>query len=317
MNELVILNIILGVLIIGGGFLFIFLYKRKEDRLKQEIKDLKKEIDQRSRDQHQEIKQALSRTQDSYANLQKELGVVHEIGSHVQDLQKIFQSPKLRGNLGEQMLEDLMREVLPQSKYETQYRFKEGLTVDAIIKTESGLIPIDSKYSLDTFHKMKEAEEDKKSSWQGKFKRGIKKRIRRISEKYIRPGESTVDFSLMYLPSEALYYEIIMNFPELIEYGNKKKVYLCSPNTFNYLLRVILLGLEQAEVEETSFQILQEAKTFRQELDKVDSQLGTLFNHLKNARNILEKVQHTHNNLSLKIKKIIHLKQDDFKEKEN
>jgi len=317
MDELILLNIVLGILIIGGGLVFIFLYRRKEDRLKEEIHNLKKEVDQRSRDQHQEIKEALYRAQDSYINLQKELGVVHEIGSHVQDIQKIFQSPKLRGNLGEQMLEDLMRQILPQSKYQTQYRFKEGLIVDAIIKTESGLIPIDSKYSLETFHKMKEASEKNKKSWKGKFKRGIKKRIRHISEKYIRPGENTVDFSLMYLPSEALYYEIIMNFPNLLEYGNKKKVYLCSPNTFNYLLRVILLGLEQAQVEETSFKILQEAKSFRQDLDKVDSQLGTLFNHLKNARNILEKVQHTHNNLSLKIKKIIHLKQDDFKEKEN
>jgi len=215
---------------------------------------------------------------------------MQEIGKDISSLQNILQAPKLRGNLGEFLLEELLRQILPGANYEIKYSFKNGTQVDAIIKLGGNIVPVDSKFPLESFQKLIDTDnEDSKKAFKRDFINSVKKRIDEISSKYINPAEGTFDFALMYIPAENVYYETIINDSltnkdyELFNYAMEKYVIPVSPNSFYAYLMAISYGLNGLKIE-------QEAKNIRGELSQIQLRFGKFYEeygvvgkHLNNA----------------------------------
>jgi len=238
---------------------------------------------------------------DGFSKLVQELGRVQEIGHTLRDFQDFLRSPKLRGGVGEQVLNDLLAEVLPKRNFQTQYQFREGQIVDAIVKTKQGLIPIDSKFPMDSFQRYAKAKDEDKTNYLKEFIRDIKKHVDDIARKYILPQEGTLDYAIMYVPAESVFSEITANQSELLEYAHQKKVILVSPNTFYYFLKIIMLGLEGAEIEEASKRILNGLKAIQQESVKFGDDLSVLSGHIDDAKKASERVNNRYLRLSSKI----------------
>ncbi len=213
----------------------------------------------------------------------REVGQMSEIGRSMKELQDFLKSPKLRGNIGEQVLKDLISQMFPKNSFHLQYAFKSGEKVDAAIKMDAGILPIDSKFPMENFQKMAKAEsENEKMNVQKEFIRDIKKHIDDIAKKYIIPDEGTMDFALMYLPSESVYYELV-NLPDIMEYARRSRVYPVSPSTFYAHLQTILLSFEGKRMESRSKEILRLLRTLQIDYEKVNENLGLLGKHLNNA----------------------------------
>lgn len=221
---------------------------------------------------------------------------IKELGQSVSKLEEMLRAPKLRGGLGELLLEDLLKQVLPASAYSIQYRFKRGQTVDAVIHTSGGnIVPIDSKFPLENFEKMVKAtsEQEKRSALQA-FRKDVRKHIDTIAEKYILPDEGTFDFALMYIPAENIYYETIIKDESggddgLYSYAIQKHVVPVSPNSFYAYLRVIALGFKGLQIEKQAQEILRSLSRLDSELVKFQDIFETLGVQLKNAINNYDK----------------------------
>lgn len=264
---------------------------------------LKEIIEERKDDKTLEVlKEGLESVRRSvdlkYGEINQELGSLKEIGRRMREFQDFFKSPKLRGNIGERILQDLLEQVLPRNNFQVQYKFKEGQIVDAIIKTKSGIIPIDSKFPMESFRKMMKEKEEGLTK---EFLRDIKKHIDDISKKYILPQEGTVDFAVMYVPSELVYYEITVNQPEIIDYAEKKRIYIVSPNTFYYFLKTVMMGLQGAKIEEASKRIFEGLRGIKEESIRMEEELNVLISHINRAKNASERVSSRFLKLSGKI----------------
>ena len=217
---------------------------------------------------------------------------IKQLGQSMQKLEELLKAPKLRGGLGELLLEDLLKQVLPAANYAVQHRFRNGNTVDAVIKTANGIIPIDSKFPLENFRKMAEAQNDneKKSAYKT-FVSDVKKHIDAISQKYILPDEGTFDFALMYIPAENIYYETVIknemfgDSNSIYDYCVGRRVFAVSPNTFYPSLQVIALGFKGMEVEKSAKTIIQSLARLQGELTKFIDDFETVGKHLNNAKN--------------------------------
>lgn len=232
----------------------------------------------------------------------KEVGQMSEIGRNMKELQEFLKSPKLRGNIGEQILKDLISQMFPKNSFHLQYQFKSGEKVDAAIKTDAGILPIDSKFPMENFQKMIKADtKTEKESIQKEFIRDVKKHIDAISKKYILPEEGTMDFALMYVPSETVYYEIV-NLPELIDYARHARVYIVSPNTLYMHLQTILLSYEGKKIEAHSREIFRMLRALQVDYGKVEENLGILGKHLNNASSQFQSVHSGFTQLGQKIK---------------
>jgi DNA recombination protein RmuC len=304
MNEIVVYLILILLLLTQAGlFLFIWSGQQKSKQTKKEENDtainmIKQDIDQ----MRQSFEGQYRQMSQQYGQISKEMGRIQEIGHYIKDFQDFLRSPKTRGNIGEQILKDLLEQVLPKNSFNIQYQFQTGERVDAIIKTNQGIIPIDAKFPLENFQKFQKAgNEMEKQTALRDFSRDIKKHIDDISKKYILPQEGTVDFAVMYIPSEMVYYEIITNQTELLNYGYQRKVYFVSPNTFYYFMKVIMIGLEGAKIEEVSKMILKGVKGIQQETLKFAEDLNVLFNHIERTKGASSKVELNFHRLSGKI----------------
>jgi len=221
---------------------------------------------------------------------------IKELGQSVSKLEEMLKAPKLRGGLGELLLEDLLKQVLPANAYDIQYTFRNGQTVDAIINTAGGKVPVDSKFPLENFRKMLDAKtEQEKKTAARLFKSDVKKHIDAISEKYILPDEGTFDFALMYIPAENIYYETIIKEESYAEedglyaYATKRRVVPVSPNSFYAHLRVIALGLKGLQIERSAKEIFQNLELLSTELRKFNDVFETLGTQLNNAKNNYDK----------------------------
>jgi DNA recombination protein RmuC len=223
-------------------------------------------------------------------DVQKNLGEMSEIGRGMRDLQEFLQSPKLRGNIGEQVLKQLLGQMLPKSSFHLQYAFKSGSIVDAAIVTEAGIIPIDSKFPMDNFRRMMAEENGKeKASATREFEREVKKHIDDVSKKYILTHEGTIDYALMYVPSESVYYEIV-NSPTLFEHASKKAVLPVSPVTFYAYLRSIMMSFEGQKISAKAREVLSSIRAVAKEHEKLGDDLGTLSKHIQNSYNMMNNV---------------------------
>lgn len=248
------------------------------------------------------VSERLDKAAEVISNLQKHVGELSEIGRGMKDLQDFLRSPKLRGNIGEQVLRELLGQTLPKQAFHLQYTFKSGERVDAAIRTDAGIIPIDSKFPMENIKGMAGAKtETDKKTYQRNFVNDVRKHIRDISSKYILPEEGTLDYALMYIPSEAVYYEIMANIPELADYAHEMRVLPVSPSTFYAYLRAILMSFEGKKIEERAKQILQNIKAIQKDYLKVEGTLAVLGKHVQNAYNQMNNVTAGFTSLGQKI----------------
>ncbi len=248
-----------------------------------------------------QLHQRLEKTTQVMADLKKEAGAFSEIGRSMHQLQEFLESPKLRGNIGEEVLKDLITQMFPKSAFHLQYTFKSGAIVDAAIKTSAGILPIDSKFPMENFQKMAEAEtEEEKKRYEKVFIKDVRKHIRDISKKYVLPDEETLDFALMYLPSESIYYEIV-NHPDTLEYARKRRVYPVSPTTLYASLQTIMLSFQGQKIEARSKKVLQLLRGMRKDYSQLEDTFSTLNRHVTNAYNQTNNAGQDLNKLGQKI----------------
>ena len=238
----------------------------------------------------QSLNERLDKAAQVIGQVQKNIGEMSEIGRGMKDLQEFLRSPKLRGNIGEQVLKEILGQMLPKQSFHLQYGFKSGAIVDAAIKTASGIIPVDSKFPLENFRKMMKAESDvEKKKTKRAFLNDVRKHVRDIASKYILTEEGTIDYALMYIPSESVYYEIV-NDPELFDYAGDRRVLPVSPVTFYAYMKAILMSFEGQKIEQRARQILQAIRAIQKDYGKVEDNLSVLGRHLTNAYNQMSNV---------------------------
>ncbi len=261
-----------------------------------QVENLRGSVEERLTNIGSQLGGQLSEANNLFSSLKQDFGQLKEssnnmveIGKQINQLQNILSSPKLRGNLGETLLEDLIKQVIPQGFYEFQYAFRDGAKVDAIIKTSERLIPIDSKFPKDEFERYVNAETDsEKNNALTKFSKALKDQIDDIAGKYIKPTENTFDFAIMFIPSESMYYELLMqegNENGAYSYAMKKHVIPASPNSFYAYIQAIAIGLKGMQIEKNAQLVRDQLAQLENSLSKFDDHFETLGTHLKNAAN--------------------------------
>jgi len=296
------LFIILAVILVGFGAVLYFiktlLTKPKDDDALKVMMEWMKEIKAGTESTKQTMEKEIKETNKSInerldnagrviAQLTKELGGVSQIGPDIRRLTETLTSPKLRGNFGEEILENLLTDVFPKELCKFQHRFKNGEVVDAVLVVGDILIPIDSKFSMENYRLYKEAKTDESAEAMKKaFLKDVKKRIDEIHKKYILPQEGTLDYAFMFIPSEGVYMEVAQDL-DAQAYARSKKVVIVGPNTLNINLRAILVSLRGQQISKAAQQVLAAINGIKQESDKFSKQLDTMANHVKNTNNTM------------------------------
>lgn len=248
------------------------------------------EVDKKLTESMKNFNQRLDKAAYVIAQVQKNIGEFSEIGRSMKELQEFLQSPKLRGNIGEQVLKDLLQQFLPKEAFVIQYGFKNGERIDAVVKTSQGLIPVDAKFPMRNFRQMtKEDSKEKKEKIKKEFVRDVKKHINDIAKKYILTQEGTVDYAIMYIPSESVYYEVINN-QDLFDFAGKKRVLPVSPMSFYAYLKAILMSFEGQKIEKRAREILSLLHSLQKDYEKADEALSILNRHITNAYNQINNV---------------------------
>ena len=244
-----------------------------------------------------------SRPNQTILDIQRKLGslessaaAIQEIGKEVSSLQTLLHTPKLRGNFGEYLLYNLLKDTLPPKNFSLQYSFSDGAKVDAIIRLGKNIIPVDSKFPLESFERYLTASDaEGKKKAKSEFTSSVKARIDEISKKYIRPEENTFDFALMYIPSESVYYEILakdMNKGyELFDYSMKNRVIPVSPNTFYAYLMSVVYGLKGMKIDEQAKEIVKKLNGIQIAFKNLNDEIATLGKHITNAGAKFKEVQ--------------------------
>jgi len=231
---------------------------------------------------------------------------VFTIAEQLNNLEKVLKHQKQRGNLGEASLELILANILPPGSYTMQYEFPGGETVDAIITTKEGFIPIDAKFSLDNYQRLINAVDDKqREELEKQFKNDLKMRIDETA-KYVRVKDGTLPFAFMYIPAEAIYYDLLINevgsvkvnTRNLIDYAyNEKKVIIVSPTTFAAYLQSVLYGFKAFKIEETAKDIAKNVENLSRHLKayedyykKLGNSLSTTVNHFNAGSKELGKI---------------------------
>jgi DNA recombination protein RmuC len=272
--------------------------------LSQQLNDRMKETTGALQTTQTSVGQRLDSATQVVGQLQQKLGALEEssrrifaLGEGLQEIKDILKSPKLRGNMGEYFLEDLLRQILPPDHFRIQFPFRSGEVVDAVIFLGQSKVPVDSKFPLESFLRflqVPESDPEAKRREKKAFVSAIKKHADSIAKKYILPDEGTYDFALMYIPAENVYYETIVRDDTLEDEGAlysyllSRKVIPVSPNSLYAYLQVIVLGLRGLKVQEQAQQLTRDLQRLEGELGKFRDEYGTLGRHLKNASGCYE-----------------------------
>jgi DNA recombination protein RmuC len=319
--TLVYFIIILAVLVLSYILLRRFLEEKltgKGDNalimLQNQIAELNRTMDAKLGESSKELREEMSKSakmaQDIIKEVTRELTKIGEshkqvvsITDQLKSLQDILKNPKQRGVLGETMLTTVLQNVLPPGTYQTQYPFSNGEIVDAVIFFGGKVIPIDAKFSLENYSRILTAANDAdRKRYEDAFRTDLKNRIDEVC-KYIKPSEDTYDFAFMFIPSEAIYYDLLVNkigavsAQDLVEYAGNKKVTIVSPTTLVAYLNTILQGLKQIEFNKSAEQIRKKVEDLRKHIGnyeifikKVGTHLGTTVNAYNQAYKELNKI---------------------------
>lgn len=270
-----------------------------------EIKDIRKELTEAREKSMDSMQKQLTESSKLVKDVTSQLEKIHSDHRHVKDvkgqldkLSNILANPKQRGILGEYFLETLLKNVFQPNQYQLQYKFKDGEIVDAVIFLKDKIIPIDSKFSLENYNKLsEESKPNRKKELEKLLRQDLKKRIEETA-KYIRPTEKTTDFAFMFIPSEGIYYDLLINRVgavkistyDLIEYAFKEKhVIIVSPTSFYAYLQTVLQGLKALEIKESAKHIQKRVEILRKHLLNYNSFLDKLGSHLETTVNTYNK----------------------------
>ena len=314
---------IIITLVLGFSVLFYLLNKKLSASSKQQIdptllewiKSMNQTLSSNSvnmthvlQENSRQLYERLEKTAQALQEVHKEVGKMSEIGRSMQELQEFLKSPKLRGNIGEQVLKDLISQIFPKNSFNLQYTFKSGEKVDAAIKTDAGILCIDSKFPMENFKRLAKASDAERETLRKEFSRDVKKHIEAIAKKYILPEEGTMDFALMYVPSESVFYEIV-NMDELVEFARRERIYIVSPSTLYAHLQTILLSFEGKKIESRSKEVFQLLRALQVDYGKVNESLDVLGKHLGNASNQYTNVAKSFTLLGQKLSSTKHLEE--------
>ncbi len=230
---------------------------------------------------------------------------VGDIASELKTLQTVLQNPKQRGVIGEYYLDQILKNILPPGAYQLQYKLADGLVVDAVIKLDDKVLPIDSKFSLENYNRLIDAKDTQRPSLERAFKEDLKKRIDETA-KYVKPGKGTLDQALMFIPSEAIYYDLLANKVglggvsgrNLMQYAAAdKKVTIVGPSTLSAMLQTIVQGLRSIEIHKDTEKIRKNIEQLHRHLIahnaymmKLGNSLGTTVGHFNTTYKELGKI---------------------------
>ena len=264
----------------------------------------------------QSLTQHLEKSQDTLTKLHNQIGQLQgasnrmlQLGADVRSLQDILKAPKLRGQLGEQSLERLLGEILPAGSFEMQHAFASGKVVDALVKMPDYSVPVDAKFPLPSFERMINSETDDERARQRRtFQSDVKNRIDEIAANYINPAEGTLDFALMYIPAENVYYETVIKYAEdktdILKYALDKKVIPVSPNLLYAYLMTIVMGLHGLQIEKQAAQIRENLKKIAAGFETFTTKWDVLGKHLRNAQNQYDEGQSKLNKFTIQLDQI-------------
>jgi len=328
--------VVLLVLAILGIQVYVFFFRKekvKEDSqslllMQQQLQELTRTMDKRMGEtterMYESVKTQFSESQRAIRDINEQMvkhltevtkGVteaneagkqIFEVAEGLKDLEKVLKHQKQRGTLGEASLQLALENMLPATAYKLQYQFDDGDVVDAVVQTKDGLIPVDAKFSLDNYRRLvDESDPVLKEELEKEFKNDLKKRIDETA-KYIRPKDGTLPFAFMYIPAEAIYYDLLVNevgavkvnTRSLIDYAYKdKNVIIVSPTTFAAYLQSVLYGFRAFKIEESAKQIGKQVESLSRHLKaydeyflKLGNALATSVNHYNAAQKELGKV---------------------------
>ncbi len=330
--DQIILFVVLIVVVVGFGAVLYMLNQRLKEikstsaveLLKSDVTELSRginilqqtvgnKIDQNNATMQNSMQKQLSESAKLVADVTQRLAKLDETNRRVVDvadelktLQNVLQNPKQRGVFGEYYLESVLDNILPSKNYQMQYKFKDGEIVDAVVFLDKGqILPIDSKFSLENYNRMVgEGNKVDREKLLAKVRTDLKNRIDETS-KYIRPSEKTMDFAFMFIPSESLYYDLLIgdvgtgsSARDLIEYAFRdKKVIIVSPTSFMAYLQTVLQGLRSLQIEEQAKdiqirvgQLGQHIGKFDEYMNKLGKSLGQTVGHFNSAHKELGKV---------------------------
>jgi len=239
-------------------------------------------------DVQRDVSKQLQFATEAVRQISQQLGAVQKAGDDLtkasQFLQQVLGGAKSRGELGEVGLERMLEDALPRNSYEIQYRFTTGDVVDAVIRSGHRLIPIDSKFPLDAYRRMTEQGDDARRD----FSQAVRKHADAIASKYILPGEQTLDLALMFVPSEAIYYEVLMTEDprsgRLDAYCRSKCVVPVSPNTLYAYLTCILMGLRGLQIEENARRLQGNLAGLSKQLESFSENFDKVRTHIRHAQ---------------------------------
>ncbi len=230
---------------------------------------------------------------------------VGDVAAELKTLQNVLQNPKQRGVLGEYYLEQILKNLLPPGSYELQYKMGVGMTVDAVIKLDDKLLPIDSKFSLENYNRLIDAKEAERPALERAFKEDLKRRVDETA-KYIQTNKGTLDFAFMFIPSEAIYYDLLANKigaagvsgRNLMQYAAKdKRVTIVGPSTLSAMLQVVVQQLRGVEIQKDTDKIRKNIEQLSKHLlahngymQKLGSSLGTTVGHFNTTYKELGKI---------------------------
>jgi len=318
--ENYLLIIFFVVLIIFTDIVIFFLTKRRGGvdneklaimmerlaQLSEQNKELRQAVDGKLSETHRATQVQFGQTAKIISEVTEKLTKLDETNKQVinfsaqlASLQDILKNPKQRGVLGEYFLEETLKNVLPPNSYQMQYGFKDGTIVDAVVFVKDKIIPVDSKFSLENYEKiLNSSDQAEREKFEKLFKQDLKLRIDETA-KYVKPGEKTMDFAFMFIPSEAIYYDLLINkvgavqinTRDLIEYAFKEKhVIIVSPTSFLAYLQTVLQGLRALQIEESAKDILANVQklskhilSYEDFMKKLGVSMSTTVNHYNNA----------------------------------
>lgn len=326
------LFIVLGVVVLGFGVVIVVLNQRLRELksssavelMKADVTELSRSItllqqsmgdslERSSQAMQTSVQRQLSASSQLVADVSRRLTKLDETNRRVVDvadelktLQNVLQNPKQRGVFGEYYLESVLDNILPPKNFQMQYRFADNEIVDAVVFLEKRqVLPIDSKFSLENYNRMvDEPDKVERAKLLAKVRTDLKNRIDETS-KYIRPSENTMDFAFMFIPSESLYYDLLIgdvgtgsSARDLIEYAfREKKVIIVSPTSFMAYLQTVLQGLRSLQIEDQAKEIQVRVgklgthiAKFEEYMQKLGGALGTTVNHYNAAHKELAKV---------------------------
>jgi DNA recombination protein RmuC len=307
--DLTSLSVILIALAIGFVALFWFLNKKltpeKEDDksmllLQNQMNEMNRTLDSHFKESSRILQKQFGSSATIIKDVTERLTRLDETNKQVvgfadqlKGLQDILKNPKQRGVLGEYYLETLLKNIFPPGVYKMQYAFKDGSIVDAVIFYQEKVIPVDSKFSLENYNRILEAQtDDERAKLEKAFSNDLKLRIDETS-KYIKPEENTTDFAFMFIPAEAIYYDLLVNqvgsvksnTRHLINYAHEKKVTIVSPTSFAAYLQTVLQGMRTEQIEESTKEIYKRVLVLARHIGAYEKYIQKMGGHLETTVN--------------------------------